>query len=348
MPAATDYASQLANFIEPEVTSQINRACLLTQILPKFVGGTKGMEWDVRTGTGVGAAVADGADAPSVQSDTKTKASLPWARYADTISLTGDLLDIAASSPSPTELLDAFGEELMEASERMAAGIHAHSFTGNTGASPNELNGLIHSSTGALLSTGTYATINKASVTLFQGNELANGGVTRPLTRKLLSDSMTAMKKTFGVVCDAIVASPGQWQAYGDTQVQTKQHTQEVVMRGQKIMLDGGYQALMLDGVPMFWDKGCPDTDVLFLNTRVVGYKVLPPGGRNAMTSYDGEVSLSGTPEMQLGQRETGLRANLIKLAKTGDKQAFEVISKLLLYVKRPNACAVLRDLRLA
>lgn len=339
-------ANVLTAVFQPQIVSQFNRSNPSVKLIPVKRGAGKNCQFVIRTGTAKGEAIADGDDVGSYNSDTKTPAVLQWARYSDAFAITGDAFDIAASSPNPEELvMDLFGEELLESQMRVAAAIGEHVFTGDASASPTELAGLVEGTNGALKATGTYATINKGSVTQFQGNEDLNGGIARPLTTALMQRQLTNIRNSYGMDPDLIICSPTQFERYGLLLGDKRRYMQEVTLRGKKIVLDGGFSALDFAGKPVVWDHNCPDEDMLFLNTNFVEWRTLPPAGRNALTAPAGSAGVRGTDEEQLGPGETQLGAYINHLAQTGDAHKFQLITKLQLIVRRPNACSILGDL---
>ncbi len=128
-----------------------------------------------------------------------------------------------------------------------------------------------------------------------------------------------------------------------------RRYLQEVKTAAGKVSLDGGFQALEFDGVPIVQDKDAPAGKLLFLNSRHCLIRQLPDALANSMlpggAGSAGTVRLQGTPEAQLGAGATSLVARINPLAIAGDMFKFQMLLYLTLQVRRPNACAILGDL---
>lgn len=335
----------LASFFEDAITTQLNRSVPLAAILPVTPGQGKNVQWEIRTGTATGAAIADGADVSTFNSDDKTPAVLQYAIYHDAFAITGLAAAAAAAARNPAELANLFMEELGESVTRVAAILGSHLYTGDAGASPGQLAGLVHATNGALKATGTYATINKASVTQFQGNELLNGGVLRPLSFTLLNDADRAAYDASGFNADLYVAGSIQFEKLALLFQTERRYVQEVTLAsGRQIKLDGGVNILEWKGRTFMQDRLCPQDKILGLATQYISWKQLPAieVGRGASM---GDRPVAGTAEYQLGQRNLPLTVKILPLAITGDKYKFALYVYTQVQVKRPNACFILGDL---
>lgn len=334
----------LTTIFADDLTTAINRACVLPQVLPVKSFAGKNISWVVRFTNGSGytnGAVADGADVAAYNKDTKVPATLQYCTYIEAVSVGGRAQAAAAAAGNPAELANLIGEELGEASQRLALAISQGFYTG-TGAS-NELQGL-YSTTGTtyggLLATGTYAGIDRATYTEWAANVDAGSSVNRGLTVDLMRDMMKTIYTACGEFPDVIVTDPIQWNKYGKLLGQFRQLKQEVTMRGQKIVLDGGFRALDFDGIPVIQDVNHPAGKMSFLNTRHVYIAQLP--FYRVMTNDVGEMALAGTAEEQFGAGGIKLGARIKHLAESGDALKLELISYPQIVVKNPNRCGSL------
>jgi hypothetical protein len=328
---------------EDELAAQMNRAVVLSKFIQKRPVKGKQVSWVARIGTAVGSAQSDGASISTYNSDSKVPATLPIATYQDSFKLDGRAVAIAANAGCPAELGDLFAEHVMEASERVASAINIDLFAG-TGATtdPVTLAGL--DSTVLLADTGTYANVSRNTYSQWKSNVLANNSVARPLSFQLMRDMRRTIYTACGLQPDLILSDPIQFENYGLLFGDKRRYVSEVNVGGQVIKLDGGYQALEFDGIPVIQDKDAPAGSMRFLNTREMALRVLPPAALQLRTDA-GQMDLTGTREEQFDGGETGIMARIQRLSNDGDFYVFQVIAYLQLQVRRPNSCGILSDL---
>jgi hypothetical protein len=337
-------SSALATLFEERIVMQINRAVVLANLLPVSPGTGKNIQWIARFGSAVGSTIADGADVSTYNSDSKVPAVLQFGTYHDAFSISGKARAAAAAAGNPQELVDLFGEEIEESVQRLALKIAQDMYTG-TGAADN-INGLLSASGAApaIAATGTYASINRATYGQWAATIMANGGVGHALSLSLLREMRRRIYTASGEKPDLIVTDPIQHEAYGNLLGAERRYVQDVYLRGQQIKLDGGYQVLEFDGIPVIEDVNHPTGKVTFLNTRHVHLKQLPSPA-DGLNGSRGSISLHGTPEEQYGQMATKLSARVQPLAITGDALKFALFCYPQIQVKRPNTCGVIEDL---
>lgn len=345
--AVMDFAtltSALATLFEERIVMQINRAVVLANLLPISPGTGKNIQWLARFGSAQGSVIADGADVSVYNSDSKVPAVLQYATYHDAFSITGKARAAAAAAGNPQELVDLFGEEIEESVQRLALKIAVDTYTG-TGATDN-INGLLSASGAApaIGATGIYASVNRATYTQWASPMLSNGGVGRPLTIALMRGMRKDIYVASGEKPDLIITDPIQHEAYGNLLGQQRRYMQDVMLRGQAIKLDGGYQVLEFDGIPVVEDVNHPAGKMTFLNTRYVSYKQLPSPS-DGLNMGKGSVGLHGTPEEQYGHCAVKLSARVQPLAITGDALKFALFCYPQIQLKRPNTCGVIEDL---
>lgn len=349
--ALSNISSALATLFEDELIAQWNRSTVLSKILKCTPSPAHTVNWDVKATDGsvspASSAIADGTDVSVYNDDAYTAASLSHSIYSEAFGISGLALSGARATANPAALRDLFGEKMMDAVTRLAKNLNSEFYLGS--GSSNRLLGLVDPTNGALKASGTYAGINKSSVTLFQGNELLNGGNLRPVSFQLMRDVMRSIYVACGEYPDLIVCDPVQWARYGMLFGEHRRYLQEVRTAAGRISLDGGFQALEFDGIPVFQDKDCPAGQMLFLNSRHVQIRQLPDALSNSMLpgggGSAGSVRLQGTPEAQFGGGGTPLSARINPLAVTGDLFKFQMLLYLTVQVRRPNSCAILGDL---
>jgi len=343
MTALADITSVLATLFEERIQWQINRAVVLSQLLDVTPGTGKNIQWVARFGTATPgtAVIADGADVAVFNSDTKLPAVLQFGTYHDAFEITGKARAGAMAAGNPQELADLFGEEIMESITRLAKAIAVDVYTGSGAA--DTIHGLLDAA-GGVSSTGIYAGIDRGAQAQWAAQELNNSGTPRPLTFDLMREMRRLIYTASGERPDLIITDPVQHEAYGRLFGNERRYVDEVRLRGNTIRLDGGYQVLEFDGIPVVEDINHPAGKMTFLSTRYVQLKQLPHAP-DAINRSTGMVALSGTPEEQYGAGASALSARIQPLAITGDSYKFQLITYPQVQVKRPQACGVIEDL---
>lgn len=340
--AMAQIAASLTTIFEDQITSQINRATVLLQVLPVGPGTTgKNISWNARFGSSVGGARAEGADVATLNNDDKVPATLEFGTYDDAFGVTGKAMAAARAARNPEELANLFVDELGDCVERLAKGIAIDLYTGSGAA--NFIMGLIATG-GGIMNTGVYAGIDRAVKTQWQGTVMANGGVGRALTFDLMREMRRRIYQASGLKPDLIITTAELHEKYGKLFGQQRRYITEIRLRGNMIALDGGYQVLEFDGIPVLEDVDCVANNMLFLNTRYVRVLQLPDQADNVNNSM-AMIGLAGTPEEQLGAPSAKLTARINPLGRAGDTYKFQLICYPQLQVRRPNSCGVIKDL---
>lgn len=341
-------SAALATLFQDQVVPQFQRACVLSRLLPYEPAQSKNVQWDINTGTTpADLTLGDGTDVTTFHNDTLTSAALNLGSYSEAFAITLFAQAAAARVNNPAELAALYGHKLMGAVTRFAKSLNAEFYSGD--GSTNHILGLVDPTAGGIISTGTYAGIDRGSVTQFAGNELANGGNARPLDPDLMRDARRTIYTACGEMPDLIVCDPFQFEQYGKTFGQHRRYLPDVTIRGQKIILDAGYKALEFDGIPVFMDADCPAGKMLFLNTKYIKIRQMPlPAPQPEDPFAHGVVTLHGTAEEQLGDGMTGLQVGLQELSRAGTLRKFQLYMWPQLQVERPNANCLLKDLSLS
>lgn len=340
--AYSDIASALNKKFESQITRHIQRASVLFAVLPPVRSNSQVIQWTNTFGTAAPttAAIADGADVSTYNSDSKVPALLDFTTYHDAFGVSGRALAGALAAGNPEQIADLFAEEIRESTQRLAMSLSVDMYSGD--GTSNKLLGLV-ATAGGLRATGTYATVNRGTFAQFAGNELLNGGVNRDLSLAL----MRLVRKTIYDKCgekpDVILCSTALHEKYAELLGQNRRYIEDVAIRGRKVFLDGGYNALEFDGIPVLQDVSAPANRMLFLNTNYVAIKYLPHALAATM-GLVGEKTLAGTPEEQFGQTG-GMPGHIVSLARAGDMHKFAIFCYPQIVVRKPNAHAILGDL---
>jgi Family of unknown function (DUF5309) len=342
-----DYASlssALATLFQDKVVSQFQRATPLLHLLPFEPSQGKNVQWDVNTGTvPADLTIGDGTDVVDFYNDTLTPASLNLGSYHSPFSITLFAIAAAQRTNNPAEIAALYEHKLMGAVTRLAKNINKELYLG-TGAT-NHVMGLLDATSGGLISTGTYAGIDRGSVSQWAGNEIANSGAPRPLDVSLMRDTVRQIYQASGEQVDLIVCDPFQHMKYGQLIDPFRRWMENVTLRGE-VKLDAGYKALEFDGIPVIMDPDCPAGKMVFLNTKYVKVRQMPFPPQNPSDPFaHGVVRLKGTPEFQFGDAPSSLEVGIQELTRSGTARKFQLYMWPQLQVERPNACAVLEDL---
>lgn len=330
-PNITD---SLVKLFYDDVTDNINRAIVLAQILEVRDGTGQNIQWDAKFGNPqelATAPIGDGVNVTVFNRDDKIPAVLQYGGYHDAFEVTGKAAAGAMAAGNPEQLADLVGDDMLDASQRLARAVSAHIYTGD--GSVNQIHGLV-AANGPVRTTGTYANIDRSSFPQWAANEVdaVGAGISFSLMRQVRRGIYTAS----GQKNDIIICDPEQHEKYGLIFGAERRYVDNIRVRGETIKLDGGYQVLEFDGIPVIEDVQAPANEMLFLNTRQLYLSQMP----DPLTMYNqsmGHTDLVGTQEEQFGDGPTGLKARVIPLAKLGDKYPFELILYPQLVSRRQN-----------
>lgn len=343
----------LPTLIQPRVLPQMNRSAPELQLIPFQAGSAKNLTWDVEfknASEASSSAVTEGQTISTYGDDDIVPAVLNWTDYSEAIAVTGKALSAARGSAGSvggaSELQDLWTHKAMNAVMRLAKNLGRDFWVGpGTG---NRMLGLYGGATltsGAPLSNaGTYAGVVRGTYADWKANVLLNGGVARPLSFDLLRDMRKAIYDACGEMPDLIMCDSTQHEAYGKLFGDQRRYVQEVVVRGEKITLDGGYRALEFDGIPIVASVNHPAGYMSFLNTNFVKLRALDDMPTDANRS-PAMIQLKTMPEEQLLSGVCPFRARLNPLAVTGDLFPLQMILYPQIQLERCNVHGVLGDL---
>lgn len=173
----------------------------------------KGVVWQARgTANTSAAAFTPGGSLPSPSASTLARAYLPWGNYASLVSFNSkQLLQIPMVAGTERYLVDMTMEQLEECARSLKTVINTDSISGNA---TDKIVGICT----AIDDTGTYAEVDRASVTAWACYVAANSGSGRNLTVSIMDTAFDSFVNT----------------KMGNTEnmVILTSNTQESVMRG--------------------------------------------------------------------------------------------------------------------
>lgn len=342
----------LPTLMADKIIPQMNRSAPELQLIPFLAGQAKNLVWDVEfknASESSNSALAEGAVVSTYGDDDIVPATLNWCDYSESIAVTGKAMSSARGSAGhggASELQDLWVHKTIGAVRRLAKNLGRDFWQGpGTG---NRMLGLYGGATltsaAPLSNAGIYAGINRATYTDWKANVLLNGGVPRALSFDLMRDMRKAIYDACGEMPDLIMCDSTQHEAYGKLFGDQRRYVQEVTIRGQKIVLDGGYKALEFDGIPIIASVNHPAGYMSWLNTNYVKMRALDDMPTEANRSPR-MVQLQAMPEEQLQSGACPFRARLNPLAVVGDLYPIQMILYPQIQVERCNALGVLGDL---
>lgn len=325
---------------QKELDRQFNRFDPLFTKLQKSAGAGPNLTWDVRFSRTTGAAaITEGADVVSgdIQADATVPAVLPWGIYRSVFGMSGLSVSAAMTAQnSPMVLMGKFRGQLEDAASDLANSISTHLYSGS-GAS-SQIAGL-HGA-GALLATGTYAGIARASYAEWAGNTTAVGGA---LTLAVLDTNERAIYNRCGMKPTMIVTTADVADAYAglfttivrNAPIGSSLSTPEQVIGSWDI---NGFTGLHHKGIPVYRSAKCPAGQLYMLNENYMSLESLP------FFQIGDEVSQAqqSVYANQPNAAPANLNAKVEPLGKTGDSAKFQVVVYAQLKVRKPNSMAVL------
>jgi len=251
------------------IRSQINRRCVLLNLLPYEMGGDP-LSWTVkfrgRTAAGV---VAQTAAAPTATQDTPVKATLNMGEYADTAAVTGRAESAAALALNPLGV--AGGQSLMMSEINDAVGNIAETLANDiySGSGSNSIIGLAT----AVDATGTYAGIDPTTYTEWVSVE--DTGALADVSFEMVREFLTDIEDLSGERPDFAVTTPtvldkckGLFSSYDP-------YVSKVNVSGRDVMLSGA-RAINIEGIWLIGDPRCTAGTMYALNSNHIALRSMP------------------------------------------------------------------------
>jgi hypothetical protein len=351
--ATTDAATlnpALEQFIRSRVVKQYNRSSVTTNLIQKRVGMGKNLAWDVSVGTGTGQVFDDGQVVSTFNADVEVLATLPWSEYGDAFKITGRAEDGAQFSQ--TQLAQTWTYKLMQTRERAAKLINDDVWTGDGSGSPQKLYGLTMASNGPLSVSGTYANVSRTTYPQFAGITLGNGGVARAVSLPLIEYGFEQVFNASGKIPTWGITTSNIWRLLCELAGGERRIMQEVYVRGQKLNIALGFNAVEVNGVPVFKDISVPTGYLAFFSDDSIAIEYLPTApARVARGKIMATCPLAGLPqEQEMVGAPAGsgvaLVANVIALPSAGNFESWMLDATIGLAIDRPNANLLIKDLQ--
>ena len=337
-----EISSALSQTFEEKLFRQANRVAIALGIIQAERGRGKNCAWDVEFSGGTADAVDEGSDIDESEftTDSPQAAVLPWAHYRQSFKMSETELDAAETSlGSAEELLDMFGERVLNAHHILCSKLNVDFFSG-TGTSVKGKPNLVGIYGGPIEPTGLYAGQTRTQFPEWAGNVLGNGGVPRQLTVDLMSQLEGNVFDACGEPPNLILVSTGVYKRYESF----FESVRRVVSDGRGPMEFGaGAAALFYKGIPVIRDRNATVGRLAMLNTNYIRMKFLPTRRRGDAAGY-ADTKLEGSSGNSV-RTATDIPARIILLGKTGDNVKASVKTSVQLVVKRPNSCGYIADI---
>ena len=347
-----DISDALSQLFLPNIVDSINTTAIGLTLIPTVDGGGKNAAWTVKfTGRTNAGGYAEGADMtdPDFDSEKKKDGILPWAQYRKGAKLSGLAQAAASSNEQPGSVLsegmtDLFDEEIGDGVERLALGLGTDLYSGD-GSAGNPMIGLEAAIDD---SAAVYATIDPALfpewVSTVQSVPVGD------LSFSKIRTYLTAIYNACGKKPDLMLCDGTTFDRIGDLFGDNRREVKEIQisngrsMGRRTIRLEGGYDVIDFDGIPVARDALCTANTIYALNTRFIHLKQLP-AYKSPMTLerfLDIMEGITGErqPIEEMGefQAAPGQLAPYVEmLGKTGDSDKAQIKSYLQLCVRRRN-----------
>lgn len=331
------------NQVYEKIVPVRNDAVPFLSWLPKKRNTTgKNVAWTYKTGTDIGAYIAEGSDQADFETNTKLAATLNTAEYSSGVHITQKAINAAMNSSGAEGVVAILTAEFQDAVEMLTKSLNPEVIRGSTSGG---IVGLYVSTTGALAASGTYAGLDRGTypqLAATVSNNPAASGTNRPIEMSILRAMRTSIFDASGRKAKAIWGSPQVVDKYLEL------HDSRRRFNDTMGKLDSGTSAIgpraEFDGIPMYEDSDWNDNQLIFCDTSEMAL-VYQPDVVTPNTTPVGYVTLVGHSEAQGISGGTGLMARVNRLAQNGNAHRFQLITEVQLQVKRGNAFGVLNDI---
>lgn len=350
----SNIAAALSTTFGEELRRQWNREAVLASVLPTRPtigqGGGKQIAWNVLFSGNAAASFAEGSDIQGSEYnyDPAVPAVLSYGQYRTAFQISNLEINAAAASPMQArELGRIVLERVFDGLAKIASVANTDLFTGtgvDGSGNPNIIGlGSGQGTSGALVTSGSYAGINTATFAEWKANLLVNGGNPRALTLDLLANLEQLIFTASGEEPDLIVTSPGVYRKYED-----------LFTTAMRLMLDGrgpmsGFNGstpvgtLFWRGKPILRDRNCPAGTLYMLNTRKVIQRVLPWQPLTAgINTYESQLPSTNGEDVKA---TAPIPCMVYPLGLTGSGVKWVAETYFQLSVERPNTCGYISDI---
>ena len=320
------------------IVRQANRRAVLLKLLGFKKGQGKNVAGVMEGNGAVAESFAEGADATDFGSDSQAAVINPWGLYRANFHVSGLAAAASATSATPQGNIELWGRNIVNAGTKLADLLGTDLYTGNAA---NKIVGL-DEAIGSV--SNTYATIDRAATAIWRPY-VVDPGVATALSFTQIRTDLATIYTNSGTRPDIAMVHPNvltQIGALFDPQKQYMYRTDTIMTMGErgKVDFEGGVGAIHFDGCWFVEDRLATSGKIYYLNTEYCWIEYLPLDLAD-IPGLDDEVL-----EMYVddGYGVTPLGARVEMLAKTGDSDKAQMKTYVQLWVGRPNACGVRKN----
>jgi hypothetical protein len=332
----TDVVDSLPPMFDAQLQDTTNTAAPVLSRISIEAGAQAGPNWSALFDGKTTAVALEGANFAAGSNDTILAATLPWATYQNTFTITDRALNAAMTSINAAQgVRQLFMTHLRRAMASAVSKVELECFVG-TGSG-----GTIYGLCGGVLAlTGTYAGIARGDYAGWKSNVLANGGNARPLTISLLENMASQIYRKTNRQPTEIVCHPDQFLTMKDLCTPSVRISN---MPGGKTPFSMSTADNMVDfkGIPVVQSNNCPSGKVVFLSRDHIRLKFLPQqsvGDSINMQVLAGQAGASGNYD------SVPLPITVEAIPRSGFNHSYNVSVTAQLQVDLPGAHGVIED----
>ena len=318
-----------------DIVRQINRTSTALRLLPMVRGEGKNIAWVAESSGAIAEYHTDGQDAANFGSDAQADAILVWQQARANAHITGLARATARTSQTPRGNIALIARNISNSAAALASFVNGDIFTGSGSA---QITGFDE----AIGDVGNiYATIDRSSAVYWRPYLVDPGSLTALSFGQIRTD-LAAIKILSGERPDLGLVSPDVYNAISglfDSNRQFMQRTDEITTaRGKTNLVNdtSSPPGIRIDGCTFVEDKDAAANTIYYVNTNHTHIELLMPSDEMAAGIEPGMMFTAND-----GFGPVPLAFEFQKLAKTGDADKYQILTKLDLVVKKPNSCGV-------
>lgn len=254
----TQLAELINRYWDKPFADLVARDYWMLKRFPHVPGKADGPRWKVQADAKntSAAGYAEGAALPTAVAHRWLDAKLAWKFVWVGVEVTGQTKAQMKGEGGFTGYSDALAVEVEQSLLDLRDKINTMLLATTVGA--NDIDSILTGVDDAV----TYASINPATFTEWKSYSNNNTGTNRALTIALMQDVKTSVEDTprFGNV-SVVMTTPSIWNTYGNLLTSLRRFSPQA-------KLDGGFQALDFEGVPVVKVPSHPANRLLFLSEK--------------------------------------------------------------------------------
>jgi len=319
--------TSLAQNFGPRIVRQTNRRSMLIKTLPIVPGFGKNVPIDVEVDGMIAESFSDGDEVTNFGSDVMSPGVLSWLPNRANFKVTDLAMAAAASSRTPTDALNLWGRNVVNALTKLASTLNAAFYT--------QL--LL-----ALADDNTYAGMERVSAfPLWRSNVMDPGSATQPSLDQIRGDIMDTIYTAGGEQPDLAFCRPAVFRKLGSLFTDLRRYNQpvgEITTAKGKVLLDASVGAIEFEGCTFVKDKDAPAGSILYINSDHCHIEYLPQ-----TVPEMGEVAQD--LELNDGFGAVPLAAKFYILGRTGAYRKATAQNFTQIVVDKPNACGIRKNI---